>query len=812
MLTWSRKTTVAVEYCYRRSRAYPSPHIFWIHGNSDQAFKASYLEIAQRASLRGDDDDTWLRGVRLWLESMASGNWIMVIDNLDDLDLIIMRYIPARRGTILFTTRDARIIGHPRYLPFEAGVEIREINDQEAFETFSRLLGAAGAAADRETSKLLLDRLEKLPLAITQAAAYIRETRISLDKYLELLQECEQNQREFLGQALPNALAIESESSTPRAAIMTWKITMDRIQRESPLSFKLLQLMSFLDPEKIPEELMKSAWFLENESTVQFSKALALLLNFALLYPLGSSNYRLHRLVSFCIRAQVDLEGPEGEEHLMSAVGLVYYRMPVTPIDDYSKCIQYLPHAIAALEHTGCKNLEVELRWDLESCVGCVLVTMADYVTAMEWYQRALDGYEKTLGKDHPSTINTVNNMGLAFCNQGEYGKAIEWYQRSLDGYEKTLGMDHPSTLDTVNHIGSVFDNCGEFDKALEWYNRALDGYEKTLGKDHPSTLETVNHMGSVFDNCGEFDKALEWYNRALDGYEKTLGKDHPSTLETVNHMGSVFDNCGEFDKALEWYNRALDGYEKTLGKDHPSTLETINNMGSVFKHQGEYGKALEWYQRSLNGKEKTLGMDHPSTLDIVNNMGSAFYNQGEYGKAVELYQRSLDGCEKTLGKDHPSTLETINNMGLALYNQGEYGKAIEWYQRSLDGCEKTLGKDHPFTLDIVNNMGSAFYNQGEYGKAVELYQRSLDGYEKTLGKDHPSTIKTVNDMGIVFDKQGYYGKALEWYQRALDGRQKTLGEDHPLTLRTTSNIASVRDRENVSQEDLLTVCHDVVK
>jgi len=178
----------------------------------------------------------------------------MVIDNLDDLDLNIMRYIPVRRRTILFTTRDARIIGDPRYLRSEAGVEIGEMSSQEAFETFSRLLraNASGAAADRKTSKLLIDRFEKLPLAIAQAAAYIRETRISLGKYLKLFQECEQNQLELLSQALPNALAIESESpTTPRAVMMTWKITMDKIQQESPLSLKLLKLMSFLDTRRI---------------------------------------------------------------------------------------------------------------------------------------------------------------------------------------------------------------------------------------------------------------------------------------------------------------------------------------------------------------------------------------------------------------------------------------------------------------------------------------------------------------------------------------------------------------------------------
>jgi tetratricopeptide (TPR) repeat protein len=388
----------------------------------------------------------------------------MVIDNLDDLDsLIIMRYIPVRRGTILFTTRDARIIGHPRYLPSRAGVEIGEMSDQEAFETFSQLLGAA---ADRKTSKLLFDRFEKLPLATAQAAAYIRETGISLDRYLELFQECERNQRDLLNQALPNI--IESESATHRAVMTTWKITIDKIQRESPLSFKLLQLMSFLDPAKIPEELIISASFLQNESTVHFSKALAPLLSFALLSRLECSNYRLHRLVGFCFRVQMNLEESEGEEHLESAMGLVYNIFPTNPMDDYSKCTQFLPHAMTTLRHTGRKNLKFRLCWDLQRVVGDVLDAKADYATAMEWYQRALDGYENTFGKDHYSTLNTVHNMGLVFFNQGEYGKALEWFQRALDGFENTLGKDHPDTLITVKNMGTVFFNQGEYGKALK--------------------------------------------------------------------------------------------------------------------------------------------------------------------------------------------------------------------------------------------------------------------------------------------------------------------------------------------------------
>jgi len=155
------------------------------------------------------------------------------------------------------------------------------------------------------------------------------------------------------------------------------------------------------------------------------------------------------------MRVQMDLE-PEGEEHLISAVRLVYDSFTTTVMDDYSKCTRYLAHAIATLEHTGRKNLEFGLRWDLQNVVGDVLDVKADYITAMEWYERALDGKEKTLGMDHPSTLDTVNDMGIVFKTQAEYDKALELYQRALDGCQKNLGEDHPLTQELLGNMAFV--------------------------------------------------------------------------------------------------------------------------------------------------------------------------------------------------------------------------------------------------------------------------------------------------------------------------------------------------------------------
>jgi len=87
------------------------------------------------------------------------------------------------------------------------------------------------------------------------------------------------------------------------------------------------------------------------------------------------------------------------------------------------------------------------------------------------------------------------------FHSQGEYSKALGWYQRALDDREKTLGKDRPQTLNTVNNTASVFNNQESrrvSSKALIWHQRALDGREKALGKGHPDTRTSARIVGTL--------------------------------------------------------------------------------------------------------------------------------------------------------------------------------------------------------------------------------------------------------------------------------------------------------------------------
>jgi tetratricopeptide (TPR) repeat protein len=75
---------------------------------------------------------------------------------------------------------------------------------------------------------------------------------------------------------------------------------------------------------------------------------------------------------------------------------------------------------------------------------------------AEEMYQRALAGKEKALGPEHTSTLQTVNNLGNLYKNQGKRKEAEEMYQRALAGYGKAPGPDHTKARRLTERLNAL--------------------------------------------------------------------------------------------------------------------------------------------------------------------------------------------------------------------------------------------------------------------------------------------------------------------------------------------------------------------
>ena len=78
--------------------------------------------------------------------------------------------------------------------------------------------------------------------------------------------------------------------------------------------------------------------------------------------------------------------------------------------------------------------------------MGVFLHDMKDYERALAYYQQALRGGEKIQWKTHPDTLRTIKNMAGVCVGFEDFVKAEEMQRLALDGYEKSLGKDHKHT------------------------------------------------------------------------------------------------------------------------------------------------------------------------------------------------------------------------------------------------------------------------------------------------------------------------------------------------------------------------------
>ena len=190
----NRKSQIAIEYYHRYRNKHQDTHILWVHGGSRARFEESYQQIATELPLPGLDDPNrqTLKMVRDWLNEATNTPWLLILDNLNDVDMVfcsrpppsgegqgnaseaLVDHLPRTFiGPMLITTRDRRLGERPAPGKRPISVEPFEMEDAECL--LSKKVEVNGND-DEALSCELLRALDFLPLAITQATAFLRRT------------------------------------------------------------------------------------------------------------------------------------------------------------------------------------------------------------------------------------------------------------------------------------------------------------------------------------------------------------------------------------------------------------------------------------------------------------------------------------------------------------------------------------------------------------------------------------------------------------------------------------------------------------
>ncbi|KAK4444370.1 P-loop containing nucleoside triphosphate hydrolase protein, partial [Podospora aff. communis PSN243] len=251
------KTQIALAYMCWLQEECPEVSVFWVHASSAERFRQDYVSIAQKCQIPGHDDPKAeaLTLVKTWLKSKDRGRWLMVIDNADDAELFsqtgnLDQWVPeCPHGSVLVTTRNKVAgssltqVGHL--------IEVGKMNEGEPKQLLREKLKADNP--DPDDLSRLASRLENLPLALVQAAAFIQAMSVSVVKYLGLLEKSDQNLVDLLSEKFKT---VGRDMNTPHEVVETWILSFEHIQRQNTFAGELLSLMSLFDRQVIPKKFL----------------------------------------------------------------------------------------------------------------------------------------------------------------------------------------------------------------------------------------------------------------------------------------------------------------------------------------------------------------------------------------------------------------------------------------------------------------------------------------------------------------------------------------------------------------------------
>jgi hypothetical protein len=415
------KTALAVAYVSQYRADYSV--VGWISAESPPMIAAGLANLAPSLGVEVSHDQDAIVTEVLAELSRRSG-WLLIFDNAEDPRQFVRPPFGDGRGHILVTSRN------PAWDSLATTIEVDTLDEEAAAQLLLARTGAKDEVAAGELARIL----GCLPLALTQAAAYIAETPgCDLSGYLERYR-----------QASAPLLAESSPLDYPAPVAVTWQLNISALRKSDPLAEKLLKLCAFLAPSVIPLDLFRGdPQFLPRQLRSASSDRLRLdgLLRSLYRYSLvgrHQDGIRVHQLVQAVTRDRLNRH----QRRTWAKIAL--------------KRVSYVFRSIA----------DDPQHWWLAATLVAHALMVAELIPS---------GRRKQL-----AAARLLTEAGSFLRRQGKLAEARKTLEQALTILERCYGPTHPEVAGVLNGLGDVVRDLRDLPASWRLLTRALQILEQT--------------------------------------------------------------------------------------------------------------------------------------------------------------------------------------------------------------------------------------------------------------------------------------------------------------------------------------------
>jgi tetratricopeptide (TPR) repeat protein len=534
------KTRLAVEYAWRSGNRYTAA--WFVRADSPENLRRNLAilagpELMNLPEWEAPVEETTVAAVKRRLREQPG--WLMILDNVDTPEAAdaVLEVLPSlSKGRVLITSR---------LTAWPATVRKQSLDKLSREEAVDFLLHRTGdgrepAADDAARAADLAERVDGLPLALEQAAAYIVRHRMRLSEYLRAW---EQEREKLLQWYDPRVMQY------PASVAVTWKQTFDRL---SPTPAALLRLTAFLAPDPLPFEMLEQGaeivkraaeLFCEEAGTAVDGKtvreAVADLGDYSLITRQDGGMLAVHRMVQEVLRSQISEE--RRKEWLVGVLWIVN-AAAVGDVDDvrtWPVWDRLRPH-VAEVVKRGDKAGISEPTSRLMNDLGVLFMAKGLYSEAEPLLRRVLARDDDSLGPQHRKVAVRLCNLGLFLQKTNRPREAERLIRRALAIDEATLGKDHPSVAIDLNNLALSLQAINCFGEAEQLMRRALTIDVAAFGNDHPNVAIRLNNLAALLQATNRLGEAEPLMRRAVEIYEESLGAEHPRTQNARRNLAAL--------------------------------------------------------------------------------------------------------------------------------------------------------------------------------------------------------------------------------------------------------------------------------
>jgi hypothetical protein len=467
--------------------------VFWVHADNETTFTQDYKAIAKRLGLAGSlDGPELLTAVRERIE--VDPCWVLILDNADNLAVFgvgrtqpsaeekhsLCDFVPrGPAGTVLWTSRDKRIGGS--LVGARRAIHVGSMTEGEARRLLETVRDKEIGEAEAQGAMALLTELEWLPLAVSQAAAYMRRTSTPIHEYLSRLRR-RIKRWEVLRKT---EFDRHRRGHVSNSVLQTWDISIEHVREENQMACNILHALAYLDNQNIPFGLIaKLAEIMGrpagNREAMSASSAgnrdqdgnqddnndvlaaTVLLQDFSFLRLRTSDDrrraYDMHKLVQEATQCSLRQETRRTDERRFSEVALraVADLFPERRRELWEECERYLVHAQHAAGWAELCKGEVE--------AAALLTGVSEYLYDRgRWRERepvdekAYAFRKKVLGERHPDAITSMADLAVTYHAQGRYDEDEKISVEVLGLRREVLGEKHPDTIGSVADLATTY-------------------------------------------------------------------------------------------------------------------------------------------------------------------------------------------------------------------------------------------------------------------------------------------------------------------------------------------------------------------